>query len=137
LSRLNLDKTELLFMPGKDCPQMDLLVTIEDIDVSPSPIGRNFGVVLDTQLGCDANITSVARSCSLQRPPDPALPHKPLQCIQNAAAHLVFNVPKLSHVTPLFRDLHWLPVISCIKDSRHRYWPTRLSAELPQPTSKH
>ena len=37
---------------------------------------------------------------------------KPLQRIQNAAAHLVFNLPKFSHVTPLFRDLHWLPVLA-------------------------
>jgi len=35
--KLNLDKTELFFMPGKDCPQMDLLVTTEDIEVSPAP----------------------------------------------------------------------------------------------------
>uniref|UniRef100_A0A3B1J3V1 Reverse transcriptase domain-containing protein n=1 Tax=Astyanax mexicanus TaxID=7994 RepID=A0A3B1J3V1_ASTMX len=35
---------------------------------------------------------------------------KPLQLIQNAAARLVFNLPKFSHVTPLLRSLHWLPV---------------------------
>ncbi|KAK0140510.1 Protein-tyrosine kinase 6 [Merluccius polli] len=34
----------------------------------------------------------------------------------NAAARLVFNLPKFSHVTPpLFRDLHWLPVAARIK----------------------
>ena len=30
---------------------------------------------------------------------------KPLQLIQNAAARLVFNFPKFSHVTPLLRTL--------------------------------
>jgi len=55
-------KTELLFMPGKDCPQVDLLVTTEDIEVSPPPTVRNLAVVLDDQLSCNANITSVARS---------------------------------------------------------------------------
>ncbi|XP_045062529.1 uncharacterized protein LOC121545476, partial [Coregonus clupeaformis] len=35
---------------------------------------------------------------------------KPLQLIQNAAASLVFNLPKFSYVTPLLRTLHWLPV---------------------------
>ena len=40
----------------------------------------------------------------------PACPLKPLQLIQNAAARLVFNQPKFSHVTPLLRSLHWLPV---------------------------
>jgi len=52
-------------MPGKDCPQMDLLVTIEDIEVSPAPTARKLGVVLDDQLCCNANITSVARSCRI------------------------------------------------------------------------
>uniref|UniRef100_A0A7N6C3H8 Phosphatidylserine synthase n=1 Tax=Anabas testudineus TaxID=64144 RepID=A0A7N6C3H8_ANATE len=39
------------------------------------------------------------------------------QCwmIQNAAARLIFNQPKRSHVTPLFRSLHWLPVAARIR----------------------
>ncbi len=40
---------------------------------------------------------------------------KPLQMIQNAAARLVFNEPKRTHVTPLFISLHWLPVAARIK----------------------
>ncbi|KAL7855527.1 hypothetical protein AOLI_G00191310 [Acnodon oligacanthus] len=40
---------------------------------------------------------------------------KPLQLIQNEAARLVFNLPKFSHVTPLLRSLHWLPVAACIR----------------------
>ena len=40
----------------------------------------------------------------------PACTLKPLQLIQNAAARLVFNQPRFSHVTPLLRSLHWLPV---------------------------
>ncbi len=35
--------------------------------------------------------------------------------IQNAAARLVFNEPKIAHVTPLFVSLHWLPVAARIK----------------------
>jgi len=38
-------------------------------------------------------------------------------------------LPKFSHVTPLFCDLHWLPVLFA-SDSRCSlvaYWPTRLS----------
>ena len=34
----------------------------------------------------------------------------PLQSIQKAAARLVFNLLKFSHLTPLLSDLHWLPV---------------------------
>ncbi len=40
---------------------------------------------------------------------------KPLQMIQNAAARLVFIVPKRAHVTPLFVSLHWLPVTARIQ----------------------
>jgi len=36
-------------MLGKDCPQMDLLVTI-DIEVSPAPTEGHLGVVLDDKL---------------------------------------------------------------------------------------
>ncbi|KAK3539832.1 hypothetical protein QTP70_013351 [Hemibagrus guttatus] len=38
-----------------------------------------------------------------------------LQMIQNAAAQLVFNLPKFSHTTPLLRSLHWLPVAARIR----------------------
>ncbi|KAK3559292.1 hypothetical protein QTP86_010741 [Hemibagrus guttatus] len=39
---------------------------------------------------------------------------RPLQMIQNAAARLVFNLPKFFHTTPLLRSLHWLPVAARI-----------------------
>ena len=61
--RLNFNKTELLLIPGKDFRHMDLLVTVENITVSPSPTARNLGVVLDNQLCCTANIPVVAGSC--------------------------------------------------------------------------
>ncbi len=40
---------------------------------------------------------------------------KPLQLIQNAAARLIFNEPKRTQVTPLFINLHWLPIAARIK----------------------
>ncbi len=45
----------------------------------------------------------------------PASSIKPLQLIQNAAAKLIFNEPKRTHVTPLFINLHWLPIAARIK----------------------
>ncbi len=45
----------------------------------------------------------------------PASSIKPLQLIQNAAARYIFNEPKRTHVTPLFINLHWLPIAACIK----------------------
>ena len=45
----------------------------------------------------------------------PACAVKSLQMVQNAAARLVFNQPKRAHVTPLFIELHWLPLAARIK----------------------
>ena len=45
----------------------------------------------------------------------PACAVKPLQMVQNTAARLVFDQPKRAHVTPLFIELHWLPLAACIK----------------------
>ncbi len=45
----------------------------------------------------------------------PASSIEPLQLIQNAAARLIFNELKRTHVTPLFIHLHWLPIAARIK----------------------
>ncbi len=45
----------------------------------------------------------------------PANSIKPLKLIQNAAARLIFNELKRTHVTPLFISLHWLPIAARIK----------------------
>ena len=61
--KLNLNKTKLLLMPGKECPHM---VTVKDIAVSPSPTARNLVRYL----------TIILQICPLQHPQDPALPHE-------------------------------------------------------------
>ena len=33
----------------------------------------------------------------------------------NASARLIFYAPKHCHITPLFQQLHWLPVCLCIE----------------------
>ena len=73
--RLNLNKTELLLIPGKDSPHMDLLVTVENITVSPSPTARIIGqsVMLHRKHHCGGPILQI---CTLQHPQNPALPHK-------------------------------------------------------------
>ncbi|KAI4903096.1 hypothetical protein NFI96_009468 [Prochilodus magdalenae] len=47
---------------------------------------------------------------------------RPFQLIQNAAARLIFNLPKFTNVTPLLHFLHWLPV------------PTKPRMDQPLPT---
>ncbi|XP_052370210.1 uncharacterized protein LOC127927632 [Oncorhynchus keta] len=147
--KLNLSKTELLLLPGKDCPFHDLAITVDNSIVSSSQSAKNLGVILDNTLTFSTNIKAVSRSCRFMlynirkvRPcltqeaaqvliqalvisrldycnsllaGLPACAIKPLQLIQNAAARLVFNLPKFSHVTPLLRSLHWLPVEARIR----------------------
>ncbi|KAK0136873.1 hypothetical protein N1851_026956 [Merluccius polli] len=112
-----------LKIDGKDCPHMDLLLS-EDAVVGPSPTARNLGVILDDQLRCTANITALLVQalvisrldyCNSLLAGLPATAIKPLQRFQNAAARLVFNLLKFSHMTPLFRDLHWLPVAARVR----------------------
>ena len=33
-----------------------------------------------------------------------------LQRLQNSAARITFNIPKMCHVAPVLRELHWLPI---------------------------
>ena len=48
---------------------------------------------------CNSLLYGIA-DCQLRR----------LQCIQNAAARLITRTRKFDHVSPVLRDLHWLPV---------------------------
>ena len=61
--KLNLDKTELMFLPGKGCPHRDLAITIDTAVVTSTRTARNLGVTLDDGLSFSANIASVTRSC--------------------------------------------------------------------------
>ncbi len=45
----------------------------------------------------------------------PANSFKPLQLIKNTAARLIFNELKRTYITPLFINLHWLPIAARIK----------------------
>ena len=45
----------------------------------------------------------------------PASTIAPLQRVQNAAAHLFLRLDRRSHITPAFREPHWLPVKYRIK----------------------
>ena len=71
---------------------------------------------------------------------------KPLQMVQNYAARIVFNKSKFDHVTPLFSDLHWLPiqhrisfkiiliVYKCLNDIAPNYLRELLQLYTPQRT---
>ncbi len=68
-----------------------------------------------TQLLVQALVLSRLDYCNAVLAGLPANSIKPLPLIQNAAARLIFNEPKRTHVTPLFINLHWLPIAARIK----------------------
>ncbi len=68
-----------------------------------------------TQLRVQALVLSRLDYCNALLAGLPASSIKPLQLIQNAAARLIFKEPKRTHVTPLFINLHWLPIAAHIK----------------------
>ncbi|KAJ8392151.1 hypothetical protein AAFF_G00079570 [Aldrovandia affinis] len=147
--KLNLGKTELLFLPAKGSPMIDASITVEGSIVSLSQSARSLGVTLDNQLCFSSHIAAISRTCRFSlhnirriRPfltqeatqllvqalvisrldycnsllaGLPACAIKPLQLVQNAAARLVFNQPKFTHVTPLLSSLHWLPIAAHIR----------------------
>ncbi|XP_064190187.1 uncharacterized protein LOC135254133 [Anguilla rostrata] len=76
---------------------------------------RPFLTTYATQLLVQAMVLSRLDYCNSLLAGLPASAIRPLQLIQNAAARLVFNLPRHSHVTPLLTDLHCLPVIARIK----------------------
>ncbi len=100
-----ISQTTLLKLPGP----ADLLYTILG---RSGPFSQNMhmqhflvqALVLSRLDYCNALLTGL-----------PANSIKPLQLIQNAAARLIFNEPKRTHVTPLFINLHWLPIAARIK----------------------
>ena len=63
-----------------------------------------------TQLLVQALVLSKLDYCNSLLAGLPACATRPLQRIQNAAARLVFNLPRCSHVTLLLISLHWLPI---------------------------
>ena len=68
-----------------------------------------------TQLLVQAMVISRLDYCNALLTGLPACAVKPLQMVQNAAARLVFDQPKRAHVTPLFIELHWLPLAARVK----------------------
>ncbi len=68
-----------------------------------------------TQLLVQALVLSRLDYCNALLAGLPASSIKPLQLIQNAAARLIFNELKKTHVTPLFINLYWLPIAAHIK----------------------
>ncbi|KAK3560925.1 hypothetical protein QTP86_023115, partial [Hemibagrus guttatus] len=119
--KLNPSKTELLIILGDPSPAQDLAISLNNSMIPLQPLLATLGRIrpfLSTQ-ATQALVQSLVISrldyCSSLLAGLPLNAIRPLQMIQNAAAPLVFNLPKFSHITPLLRSLHWLPVAARIR----------------------
>ena len=87
-----------------NCTCMDLSVTAEDVKVLPLSTARNLG----------PNPGQRAVLCSKHSCCVPVLLLN-LWSLYRTLLRLIFNLPKFAHVTPLLRDLHWLPFVAPIR----------------------
>ncbi|KAK7925857.1 hypothetical protein WMY93_008167 [Mugilogobius chulae] len=135
---LNDNKTECIVFGQPD------QVTLSRVTFPLSESVRNLGVILDTELSFDKQISAVVRASFLQlrllTKIKPFLSRNNLekavhafissridycnalylgisqsslhrlQLVQNAAARLLTNSSRYTHITPILSSLHWLPV---------------------------
>ncbi len=88
--QLNLAKTELLVVSGNPSFHHKFTFQLGSSTITPSKTARNLEVVIDDKLNFTYHITKTARSCR-------------------------FALYNMKNVTPLFINLHWLPIAARIK----------------------
>ena len=71
---------------------------------------RKFLTVQSTKTPVHAFISSHLDYCNALLFSLPKYQLDRLQKVQNAVARVIFQIPKLDHITPKLIDLHWLPV---------------------------
>ncbi|KAI4901564.1 hypothetical protein NFI96_009438, partial [Prochilodus magdalenae] len=111
--KLNPSKTELLFIPSTTGPHCDLAISFGNSLIAPTEDARSLGEA--TQLLVQSLVISRLDYCNSLLAGLPLRAIRLLRLVQNAAARIIFNLPKFTHVTPLLRSLHWLPVVARIR----------------------
>ena len=135
--KLNNEKTEFLFIHSKFRLQHCLpSICFGQDTVEPSQTARNIGVTFDRTMSMLPHINTVCKSafyhfrnlsrirttlvhafissrldhCNPLLYNLPKYAVKKLQYVQSAAARLMAFSSKFTHITPILRDLHWLPI---------------------------
>ena len=143
--KLNHSKTEFIIFSSKhaNVPD-DLMLQIGEVCVTPVDQVRNIGVIFDRHMtmvpqvknvcssammcvrylgkirpylsdSAHALVTSKVDTCDSLLAGIPASTLKPIKRVLNITARIVSRCPKLTHITPLLKSLHWLPVESRVQ----------------------
>ena len=134
---LNDDKTEFLIIgTERQLSRVSVdKIKIGQAEVSPVSSVRNLGTWFDSHLDMSTHVTKACASsfyyrynirhirkylsrestsrldyCNGLLYGAPEYQTKKLQRVMNASARLVYRAPKYCHITPLLKELHWLPV---------------------------
>ena len=78
-----------------------------------------------------AYVSSRLDYCNSLLQGSPAYLVKRIQKVQNYAARVIRQVPKHDHITPILRDLHWLPVMQRIEFKTLLYVFKALNGQAP------
>ncbi|XP_068599205.1 uncharacterized protein [Brachionichthys hirsutus] len=144
--KVNSDKTDIILIGSKNITKstQQFGLDFDNTTLTPSPLIRNLGVILDSTLSFHHHVRQITRTAFFHlkniarlRPsltfsaaetlihafvtsridycnsilyglPSTTL-HK-LQYIQNSAARLLTHTRSREHITPVLKNLHWLPV---------------------------
>ena len=97
----------------------DISVTVGDSDIKPSLCVRNLGAWLDSRMDMERHVNSFCKSCFGQIR---QIGHIRKYLIMDAtkslvnslvtsrAARVVTKTSRYCHITPILKELHWLPV---------------------------
>ncbi|KAF7238942.1 Fer-1-like protein 4, partial [Varanus komodoensis] len=142
--KLNPDKTEVLLVGGSGFGEGGFDLVLNGATLPLRDKVRSLGVLLDSELSLEAQVTAVARNAFLQlrliNQLHPYLEYdcletvthalvtsrldfcnalymwlplktvRTLQLVQNRAARLLTGTGRYAHMTPVLRQLHWLPI---------------------------
>ncbi|KAJ8033641.1 hypothetical protein HOLleu_23951 [Holothuria leucospilota] len=116
--KLNDDKTEFMILGNKlhTCKLHVPCIQVGDMKVLPSSQLKNLGVVLDPSLSMDHHVTAVCKAAwrislknfgRIRNHTDKATAITMVHAF--VSSNKIRTAPS-SHITPVLRELHWLPV---------------------------
>ncbi|KAF7237689.1 Patatin-like phospholipase domain-containing protein 2 [Varanus komodoensis] len=123
--KLNPDKTEVLLVGSSGLGEGELNLVLNGVALPPRDKVGSLGVLLDPELSLEAQVTAAYDClatvthalvtsrldfCNTLYVGLPLKTVRILQLVQNRAARLLTGTGRYVHMTPVLRQLHWLPI---------------------------